>query len=505
MSEKPTCPNCGAARDHGAPSGLCPKCLLGMAMSPTPQESETVIHETSGDLTALKRAILEIKLLDAGELDQCIAEPPGDAVGLARALVRAGKLTPYQAGALLQGKERGLVIGNYFVLGKLGAGGMGVVFKARHRRLGRVVALKILPPSFGRDRSLVLRFRREVEVAARLSHPNIVSVLDADEDRGVHFLTMEYIDGQNLDQLVREGGALPLKQALDCVIQAARGLESAHGQGIVHRDIKPGNLMLDRAGVVRVLDLGLARYVEGAAPLGRADEPALTQSGISMGTADFMAPEQAHDSKKADHRADMYSLGCSLYFLLTGRPPFDGRTILERIIAHQERPTPSLRAAGVEASKALDAAYQRLMAKRPADRPRSMTEVIVLLEACRSSPREAEEARSGLSHFATTVLTRRASGSEFPRFLGLCPSRRGGGDRARPRLELRRPGHGLPSRVTGYASDSAARGGAGAAAQTSEAPSPLSQSAAEGRPDDGGDGHLRGGRSGPLTHEPPRK
>ena len=147
--------------------------------------------------------------------------------GLARALVVAGKLTSYQAAALSQGKARGLLIGNYFILDKLGAGGMGVVFKARHRRLGRVVALKILPPSLARNPDLFLRFRREVDVAAKLSHPNIVSVLDADDDRGVQFMTMEYIQGKDLDRLVRDHGVLPADQALDCVIQAARGLEAA--------------------------------------------------------------------------------------------------------------------------------------------------------------------------------------------------------------------------------------------------------------------------------------
>ena len=151
------------------------------------------------------------------------------------------------------------MIGNYFVLDKIGAGGMGLVFKARHRRLGRIVALKILPPSFGRDPQLVSRFRREVDVAARLSHPNIVSILDADEDRNVHFLTMEYIDGRNLEQLVQVGGALPVSQAVDCLIQAAKGLDSAHAHwDHVHRDVKPANLMLDGEGIVRVLDLGLA-------------------------------------------------------------------------------------------------------------------------------------------------------------------------------------------------------------------------------------------------------
>lgn len=377
-------------------------------MSPPDPSTTVSLLACSADLSEFKRAVLSIKLLGAEELEQFEPEALGGAVGLAKALIRGGKLTPYQAGALLHGKVRGLVIGNYFVLGKIGAGGMGLVFKARHRRLGRIVALKILPPSFGRDPQLASRFRREVDVAARLSHPNIVSVLDADEDRGVHFLTMEYIDGHDLEQLVQSRGALPVGQAVDCLIQAARGLESAHARGIVHRDVKPSNLMLDSAGIVRMLDLGLARFVEGSLLYEQLRGCSLTETGACMGTVDFMAPEQATDSKRADHRADVYSLGCSLYFLLTGRPPYQGPTALQRIIAHQELPPPSLLAAQVDATKALEKAYQRMMAKRPADRPRSMAEVIVMLEACLSAPEEAEKARSGLSEFARTALKRAA-------------------------------------------------------------------------------------------------
>ena len=190
-----------------------------------------------------------------------------------------------------------------------------------------------------------MRFRREVDVAARLSHPNIVSVLDADEDRGVQFMTMEYIEGNDLDRLVRDGGVLPVDQALDCVIQAARGLEAAHAQGIVHRDIKPGNLMLDGSGLVRVLDLGLARLVEASNPFGETASGPLTQSGTYMGTVDFMAPEQGIDSRRVDHRADIYSLGCTLCYLLTGRAPFEGATVLARLMAHQDRAPSSLLAA----------------------------------------------------------------------------------------------------------------------------------------------------------------
>ena len=182
-----------------------------------------------------------------------------DSRQLARELVDAGRLTAYQAGAICQGKSKGLLIGRYTVLDKLGAGGMGMVFKAQHRRLKQVVALKILPPSLTRNPELVQRFHREAETAAKLNHPNIVRAIDADDAGGTHFLVMEFVEGTNLSKLVRSRGVLTQAKALDAMIQAARGLAVAHDAGIVHRDIKPSNLMIDDAGVVKILDLGLAR------------------------------------------------------------------------------------------------------------------------------------------------------------------------------------------------------------------------------------------------------
>ncbi len=259
-------------------------------------------------------ALIEIGLIDAAELERFAADSAEGVLGLSRALVKAGKLTPYQAAAVYQKKSRGLLIGNYLILDKVGQGGMGMVFKARHRKLGRLGALKILPPSFTRDRGAVMRFRREFEAAGRLKHLNLVAAFEADEDRGVHFLVMDYVEGINLDRVVSEQGPLPVSQALDYLIQSARGLEAAHEKGIIHRDIKPGNLMLDRQGTVRVLDLGLARIVDASNPFSKTAGGRLTQSGTYMGTVDYMAPEQAEDSHNVDHRADIYSLGCTLFF-----------------------------------------------------------------------------------------------------------------------------------------------------------------------------------------------
>ena len=182
----------------------------------------------AADLAEFSRALVEIGLIDAEGLDEFAVDPDEGVLGLSRALIKAGKLTAYQAAAVSRRKTKGLSIGNYLILDKLGAGGMGVVFQARHRKLGRVVALKILPPSSARDRTAVLRFRREVAATGRLKHPNLVAALDADEDRGVHFLVMDYVEGRDLSRAVLERGPMPVAQALDCLIQAARGLEAAH-------------------------------------------------------------------------------------------------------------------------------------------------------------------------------------------------------------------------------------------------------------------------------------
>ena len=414
MSEKRGCPECGVSVPPGSPQGLCPRCLMGAAFSatgtykppsPTPETGPSPAVPLI-DFAEFQRAAIKIALVDAPTIERYAEEASGDVTRLARSLVRAGYLTPYQASAVAQGKGMGLVIGSYLVLDKRGQGGMGVVFKARHRESGKLIALKILLPSFGRDGEAVQRFRREFELAASLNHPNVVAALEATEDRGVQFLTMEYVEGHDLEDMVREVGPLPIKTSLHCAIQAARGLAAAHAQGIVHRDVKPGNLMLDPSGAVRVLDLGLARVMEASNPLGRVAGASLTQSGVYMGTVDFIAPEQANDSKKADHHADIYSLGCTLYFLLTGHPPFEGETILKRLMAHQQQPAPSLHSARDDVPAALEAAYQTMMAKKPGDRPRSMTEVIELLEACRTTPNEAKQARADLKTFAETFMKR---------------------------------------------------------------------------------------------------
>jgi serine/threonine protein kinase len=296
-----------------------------------------------------------------------------DAHAIAHLLVERQKLTKYQAAAIYQGKGKSLVYGEYLVLDRIGAGGMGQVYKARHRRMDRIVALKVLSTSAMKNADAVRRFEREVRAAARLMHPNIVAALDAGEQEGVHYLVMEFVDGPDLSSVLKTGGKLNVKQACVVVAQAARGLAFAHSKGVVHRDIKPGNLLVDHEGAVKVLDMGLARFDDGA-PGNVVPEGELTQNGTLMGTLDYLAPEQALDTTHADAKSDVYSLGCTLYRLLTGEPVYGGRTMVEKILAHRDQPIPSLRLSLPDAPPPLELLVTRMLAKKPADRP-TMQEV----------------------------------------------------------------------------------------------------------------------------------
>jgi serine/threonine protein kinase len=336
---------------------------------------------------------------------------PADGEALARALIAAGKLTPFQAAAVRERRFGELLLGAYEVLDLLGRGGMGAVYKARHRRMKRVVALKVLSPAVGRSATFVLRFQREVEAVARLSHPNIVMAFDAGEAEVGHFLVMEFIDGRDLASEVRGDGPLLVADAVGCIVQAARALEYAHAQGIIHRDVKPANLLRDARGVVKVADLGLARFHD---PLGRpGDEAAaLTQAGTVMGTVDYMSPEQSLGMAGVDGRTDVYSLGCTLFFLLAGRPPYGGETVLETLCLHREAPIPDLGETGRRVPAALEAVFHRMMAKKPGERFSSMTDVLRALEAVQLPPEEGPRPRATpnppADAFAPTIDVRRA-------------------------------------------------------------------------------------------------
>lgn len=308
-------------------------------------------------------------------------QQPADAEALAELLVRLGHLTQYQASAVFRGRHASLVFHEYVILDRIAKGGMGVVFKARHRRMMRVVAIKTLPAGSFASSDAVGRFYREVQAAAKLSHPNIVTVHDASEHQGMHYLVMEYVAGKDLARVLAENGPLSVDMAVNCIIQAAKGLEYAHGMGVVHRDIKPGNLLLTDDGMVKVLDMGLARVTNEPGDINVTTAAQITRSGQVMGTVDYMSPEQACDLHSADHRSDIYSLGCTCYCLLVGEPPYQGDTLMNRLLAHERQAIPSLRDRRADVSPALDAAFQKMIAKSPSDRQQSMREVIVDLQA----------------------------------------------------------------------------------------------------------------------------
>jgi serine/threonine protein kinase len=322
-------------------------------------------------------------LISAEEIGALVANLPAGnqsspSEQLARELVRRNRLTAYQAKEIFSGHGKSLVLGNYLILDKLGQGGMGLVLKAEHRRMERLVALKVLSPKLVQNPDSLRRFQREVKAAARLTHPNIVTAYDADEASGTHFLVMEYVEGSDLLAQVKQHGPLPLDQALGCILQAAAGLQYAHEHGVVHRDIKPANLLLDHQGAVKILDMGLAR-LDTDSP--QQDE--LTGSGQIMGTVDYMAPEQATSTKTADGRADIYSLGATFWYLLTGQPLYTGKTVVDKIVAHQSQAIPSLCAVCADVPRALDTVFGRLVAKTPEDRYQTMAEAIANLEPFR--------------------------------------------------------------------------------------------------------------------------
>jgi serine/threonine protein kinase len=358
----------------------------------------------SGLLTA---AEVENALVQLAEKDR------EDAQAVAHALVTQGKITSYQARELLAGRTSGLVLGNYVLLDRLGAGGMGLVYKAQHRRMKREVALKTLPPQVVDSPEAVKRFHREVEAAARLTHTNIVTAYDADEAEGVHFLVMQYVEGSDLAHYVRRCGRLGVRKAADYMLQAARGLHYAHQKGVVHRDIKPGNLLLDPDGVVRVLDMGLARFEQEASEAAAAFETQedLTGTGRVIGTVDYMAPEQTIDAKHVDRRADIYSLGCTLHFLLTGRSPTPDGSLKVKLDWHESGPIPSLMEIRPDVPPELDGIFRRMMARHPDDRYPSMGEVISDLEDCLSRLADIPEPTLEMPHQAPPITVAPLTGA----------------------------------------------------------------------------------------------
>lgn len=319
-------------------------------------------HAVASFLEQLRRSALLSgeQAAEAEHLAAGVARP----AELAAGLIQRGWLTPYQANQLARGRGAELVLGSYLVLEPVGRGGMGQVFKARHRVMERLVALKVIRREQGDAADTIERFRREVRLLAELRHPHIVHAYDAGLIGDVWFLAMELLEGIDLERLVRTRGPLPVDAACAFLRQAALGLDHAHRRGLVHRDVKPSNLFLTGEGI-KLLDLGLAR--PGAAA--EQTPGALTRANTVMGTPDYLAPEQALDPRRADARSDLYSLGCTLFDLLTGRPPFPEGTLAQKLLYHQTVPPPALETLRPGLPADLLVLARTLLAKAPEQRP----------------------------------------------------------------------------------------------------------------------------------------
>ncbi len=328
-----------------------------------------------------------------------------DARDLGKELLKRDIITPYQANQLLSGNGKGLIIGPYLLLQRLGEGGMGQVFKARHVRVPRILALKVIRQECLTNPNAIGRFLKEAESAARLTHQNIIRSFEVDHVDDTYYLALELLDGINLKQLVRKEGPLDVDKACDYILQAAMGLDHIHRNGMVHRDITPGNLMITNIpgdesksepssssaldperkwGLLKILDLGLARLIEE--PATDKAKPALTQLGTIIGTADYMSPEQAISSRDADIRGDIYSLGCTFYFLLTGKPPFPEGSAIEKMLRHQlESPEP-IESFRQDVPAKVQCILNQMMAKKREERYQTPKSLVAALESIQEEP-----------------------------------------------------------------------------------------------------------------------
>ena len=301
-------------------------------------------------------------------------QPLADGVSDSAARILQGRILP------------GDHLGHFELVQYIGGGGMGRVFRALDTRLARTVALKVLSPDQAADRDTLLRFQNEAQSAARLDHDNIARVHYVGEDRGLHYIVFEFIAGVNIRELVEAKGPLPLAEAISYTLQAAEALAHAARRNVVHRDIKPSNLLITPEGQVKLIDMGLARLreVNGAA----AD---LTASGITLGTFDYISPEQARDPRNADVRSDLYSLGCTFFYMLTGRPPFPEGTVLQKLLQHQGDQPPDVRQFRPELPEGVSRVLRRTLAKEPrhryADPGEMVADMLLLAQEAGIGPR----------------------------------------------------------------------------------------------------------------------
>jgi serine/threonine protein kinase len=327
-------------------------------------------------------------------------EQAADADALAAFLVEKGLLTQWHVEKLMNKKYRGYFLGKYRILRLIGSGGMSTVYLAEHRVMHRQRAIKVLPQRRVNDSSYLARFHLEAQATSQLDHPNIVRCYDVDNEGDTHYIVMEYIEGKDLNTIVKQEGPLSLELACNYIAQSAEGLAHSHECGLIHRDVKPANLLVDTRGIVKILDLGLALFSDNE----RASLTVEHNENV-LGTADYLAPEQAVNSHKVDHKADIYGLGCSLYFLLTGRPPFPDGTLAQRIAKHQTQQPEDIRKLRPDCPRDLADICMKMMQKRPERRYATMREVALALENWLQTHGYKFEPGSGDAAAVAAILT----------------------------------------------------------------------------------------------------
>lgn len=356
-------------------------------------------------------------VLHKDEIDSAFEKYPeaasiDDRDALGDFLEQIGLITAFQAGELRNKRIADLAMANYLILDRLGEGGMGTVFRARHKRMRRIVALKVLNPEIQENPDHLQRFQREIETLARLNHPGVIQAYDADFGPSGFFLVLELVEGSDLDGIVRKNGPLPVSEAIDAMIQSAKALQYVHDQGMVHRDIKPQNLMRNRQGDIKVADLGLVRLAE-AESADDHNKQGLTQQFTIAGTLEFMAPEQAENTSGVDNRADIYSLGCSLYYILAGKNVYTGKSVMDKLMAHMTHPIPSIRELRTDVSEKLDNVFKKMVAKTVDQRYQTMNEVIADLENIKMMEKVSNVAPTNIVITPQTAQTETDTGTAF--------------------------------------------------------------------------------------------
>jgi serine/threonine protein kinase len=385
-----------------------------MASSPEPAR-QTEVPDKALTAEQFLRCVLRSELLSREDLQAALANVASawrdDPAALADHLVRAGKLTRFQANKLLRGIAQGMILGPYRVLAPLGRGGMAKVFLVRDTRNDQLVALKILPPRLARTEGRMLaRFRREMEMSQRVAHPHLAWTSEVGEFRGMPYIAMEYIPGQTLSRLVGNEGPLVMPRAARLMAEVASALDHAHSQGLIHRDLKPSNILVTPREHAKVLDLGLA-LIHGETV---TDNTVVGGQGYIVGTMDYIAPEQTLDAAAVDRRSDIYSLGCTLYFALTGQPPFPGGTGKEKIRRHRMEEPERLARRAPWVPAGFVELVERMMRKDPELRPGSAAEVEKELRAWAAG--EAEQPPDTLSDLAfdeSAIMRQRGSSEDY--------------------------------------------------------------------------------------------